>query len=56
MQMVSGFQQKLFYFIVCTGFTAACEVPTMLNAAERHGHGQPPPQKPSSVQPASDEI
>lgn len=56
MQLVFGFQQKLFYFVICIGFTAACEVPIMLNAAETRGHGQPLPQKPTSVQPASDEM
>ena len=54
--MVFGFQQKLFYFVICIGFTAAREVPTMLSAEETHGRGQAGPQKPNSVQPASDEM
>lgn len=54
--MVFGFQQKLFYFAILIGFTAAREVPTMLNAGETPGHGQPLPRKPNSVQPASDEM
>lgn len=54
--MVFVFQQKLFLFVICIGFTAAREVPTMLNAEETHGQGQLLPQKPNSVQLASDEM
>lgn len=56
MQTVFGFQQKLVYFAICIGSTAAREVPTVLDGAETHGRGQPLPQKPNSVQPASDEM
>lgn len=54
--MAFGFQQKLFYSVVCVGFTAAREVLAMLNAAETQGHGQPLPQKFNSVQPTGDEM
>lgn len=53
---IFGLQQNLVYFVICIGFAAAREVPVMLNAAETHGHGEPLPQKPNSVQPASAEM